>query len=87
MKKELSLYVHIPFCRQKCAYCDFPSFAGRENLMEAYVGRLVAEMKEKREYAREAYLSANERAGEMISLKEWREKAPPSFSWDKLANG
>ena len=48
---------------------------------------LLAEMKEKREYAREAYLSANERAGEMISLKEWREKAPPSFSWDKLANG
>ena len=49
MKKELGLYVHIPFCRQKCAYCDFPSFAGRENLMEAYVGRLVAEMKEKRD--------------------------------------
>lgn len=47
MKKELGLYVHIPFCRQKCAYCDFPSFAGRENDMEAYVDRLIGEMKEK----------------------------------------
>ncbi len=47
MKKELGLYVHIPFCRQKCAYCDFPSFAGRESSMEAYVNRLIAEMKER----------------------------------------
>ncbi len=47
MKKELGLYVHIPFCRRKCAYCDFPSFAGRESSMEAYVDRLTAEMKEK----------------------------------------
>ena len=48
MKKELGLYVHIPFCRRKCAYCDFPSFADRESSMEAYVNRLTAEMKEKK---------------------------------------
>ena len=48
---------------------------------------LLAQMKEKREYANEAYLAANEEAGTMISLKEWREKAPPRFSWDKHANG
>ena len=47
MKKELGLYVHIPFCRQKCAYCDFPSFAGRESSMEAYADRLTAEIKER----------------------------------------
>ncbi len=47
MKKELGLYLHIPFCRRKCAYCDFPSFAGRESDMAAYVDRLTAEMKEK----------------------------------------
>ncbi len=47
MKKELGLYVHIPFCVRKCAYCDFPSFAGREKDMEAYVNRLIGEMKEK----------------------------------------
>ena len=49
MKKELGLYVHIPFCVRKCAYCDFPSFAGREDAMEAYVDRLIGEMKEKRD--------------------------------------
>ena len=47
MKKEMGLYVHIPFCRRKCAYCDFPSFAGREGSMEAYADRLTAEIKEK----------------------------------------
>ena len=47
MKKEVGLYVHIPFCVSKCAYCDFPSFAGRERDMDAYVDRLIAEMKEK----------------------------------------
>jgi oxygen-independent coproporphyrinogen-3 oxidase len=26
--KMLGLYVHIPFCKQKCAYCDFYSLAG-----------------------------------------------------------
>ena len=28
MKKSLSIYIHIPFCAKKCAYCDFLSFAG-----------------------------------------------------------
>ena len=43
---------------------------------------LLAQMKEKREYAREAYLAGNETAGDMISLKEWRDKAPPKCSWE-----
>ena len=47
MKKEIGLYVHIPFCVRKCAYCDFPSFAGREDVMAAYVERVIREAKEK----------------------------------------
>ena len=47
---------------------------------------LLAQMKEKREYANEAYLAANEAAGNMISLKEWREKAAPKFTWDEGGN-
>ena len=38
------IYIHIPFCRQKCFYCDFPSFAGRENRMEAYTKALCCEI-------------------------------------------
>jgi len=44
---------------------------------------LLAQMKEKREYVAEAYLPNNEQAGNMISLQEWRDKAPPKASWDK----
>ena len=43
---------------------------------------LLAQMKEMREYANEAYLAANEAAGTMIKLKEWHDKAPPKFEWD-----
>ena len=44
---------------------------------------LLAEMKQRREYVAEAYLSGNDSAGNMISLPEWRDKAPPKASWDR----
>ncbi len=37
------LYLHIPFCRSKCAYCDFPSWAGREALAGRVVDAMLAE--------------------------------------------
>lgn len=43
MKKEFGLYIHIPFCRQKCFYCDFPSFAGREKKIDKYLQALDQE--------------------------------------------
>ena len=40
-KRRLGLYIHIPFCRQKCLYCDFCSVAGGdEALIERYVSSL-----------------------------------------------
>ena len=48
MKKEIGLYVHIPFCVKKCAYCDFASFAGRENEMAAYVDRVITEASQRK---------------------------------------
>lgn len=39
----MELYVHIPFCRQKCRYCDFASWAGCEHLMPRYVDALLRE--------------------------------------------
>ena len=44
---------------------------------------LLAQMKKKREYVAEAYLTNNEQAGKMISLQEWRDKAPPKASWEQ----
>ena len=41
---------------------------------------LLAQMKEKREYVAEAYLSGRESAGNMISLQEWRDKVSPKAS-------
>lgn len=46
-KKSLSLYIHIPFCKQKCFYCDFPSYARLEDLKEDYVKALCKEIKDK----------------------------------------
>lgn len=42
--KPLSLYLHIPFCLRKCAYCDFPSYAGRTADIPAYVEALAGEI-------------------------------------------
>lgn len=39
------LYIHIPFCRSKCPYCDFFSVKYDEALAEKYADRLIAEMK------------------------------------------
>ncbi|MBR3019166.1 MAG: radical SAM family heme chaperone HemW [Clostridia bacterium] len=43
MKKEIGLYVHVPFCVKKCVYCDFASFAGREQDEEKYVDAVLRE--------------------------------------------
>ena len=44
MNKQTGLYLHLPFCVQKCAYCDFASWAGREHLMADYAAALKGEM-------------------------------------------
>ena len=42
--KPLAIYIHVPFCARKCAYCDFASFAGREDAWQDYVAALRAEL-------------------------------------------
>ena len=46
MSKPLGLYIHVPFCKQKCVYCDFYSLPRREDQMDAYVSALRAQLAE-----------------------------------------
>lgn len=46
MKKELELYVHIPFCVKKCAYCDFLSFPAEKEVREQYINCLIEEIRQ-----------------------------------------
>lgn len=41
---QIGIYVHIPFCKQKCYYCDFVSYSNRNNFMEKYVQALEKEI-------------------------------------------
>lgn len=47
-KKSLGIYVHIPFCRSKCEYCDFYSIPGARSkeLMARYLDALIAHIRE-----------------------------------------
>lgn len=47
MMKTMGLYVHIPFCKRKCLYCDFPSYGNMEGRYEEYVSTLEKEMNER----------------------------------------
>lgn len=42
---ELELYIHIPFCVRKCAYCDFLSFPCEESVRETYVRALISQIR------------------------------------------
>ena len=41
---KIGLYIHIPFCQQKCLYCDFPSYANLAHLYQPYVAALCQEI-------------------------------------------
>ena len=43
-KKKIGVYIHIPFCKQKCYYCDFTSFQNCNEYIEKYVEQLKNEI-------------------------------------------
>ena len=47
--KNIGIYVHIPFCKQKCKYCDFISFQCMEDKFEDYFKCLIKEIGDKSE--------------------------------------
>lgn len=44
MERELGIYVHIPFCIKKCAYCDFISYPNKLEMQKTYVDKMLEEM-------------------------------------------
>ncbi len=45
-KKSIGLYIHIPFCKSKCPYCDFYSFVPKQGIKERYINSLKKHLKE-----------------------------------------
>ena len=57
-RKPLELYVHIPFCIRKCAYCDFVSGPGTKAMQKEYEEALLAEIDAAEETAESEVISA-----------------------------
>lgn len=43
-RKQIGLYIHIPFCKQKCSYCDFCSYANKESFVKRYMQCVLKEI-------------------------------------------
>ena len=42
--KKIELYIHIPFCKSKCRYCDFCSFQAENAVIDDYITKLKEEL-------------------------------------------
>jgi oxygen-independent coproporphyrinogen III oxidase len=43
-QKDISLYIHIPFCKSTCLYCAFPRFANKKAFISPYIQKLLKEI-------------------------------------------
>ena len=50
---EVNLYIHIPFCKKKCYYCDFISYSNKDDYIEEYIDTVI---KEYSNYKAEEYI-------------------------------
>lgn len=53
LKKELEIYIHIPFCVKKCAYCDFLSGSANAEVIGKYVDSLKKEILSQKAFSRD----------------------------------
>lgn len=57
MKKELGIYLHIPFCKKKCYYCDFVSYADKLLYQERYINALLLEIESQKDILKESNIT------------------------------
>lgn len=74
--KYVGLYIHFPFCLRKCFYCDFPSYAGREDLMDEYLESVKREIDEIKNYVQDR----------RVNTIFWGGGTPTLFHGEKLAD-
>ncbi len=43
--EKIGIYIHVPFCKAKCYYCDFVSFANKQELMNDYIEAIIKEIR------------------------------------------
>ena len=43
-QKEIGIYIHIPFCKKKCYYCDFISYSNKCDKVESYIETVIKEL-------------------------------------------
>lgn len=57
MREDIGIYIHIPFCKKKCFYCDFVSFENKEELIEEYINAVCLEILQNSEILSEYNIS------------------------------
>ena len=71
-KPVSSLYVHVPFCAQKCSYCAFYSEASSGELIERYTNALIRELELVAHDLRPATVFFGGGTPSILNLKQWR---------------
>jgi len=79
--KQIGMYIHIPFCKQKCKYCDFVSFAYDCNKVQEYFKYLLQEIEEK---SNEIVLQKDSENNQVQKIKDIVEINPGTVNEEKL---
>lgn len=73
---SVGLYIHFPFCKRKCFYCDFPSYSGKEHFMDEYLGSVKKEIDGIKEHIQ----------NRCVNTVFWGGGTPTLFHGEKLAS-